>query len=198
MSNGSRVILKASHDGGQDGFAVVEMVLSVFIIVLVTLAAFNAVKAIFTASQNYREESSVRTALAEHLAYAERYLSLASGADGTESVWIVYPRETGGVAFETGHWVKVSGAMLSHSNKAMNFAIDSEDERWNVGTEYTQNQSFSGDGLLSPVDADVMKVTLEGSKDIRRLTLKAGFLLRIKGENLWTNITVCRPIRMWN
>jgi Tfp pilus assembly protein PilE len=182
---------------------VIELMVVTLIVALTAVGLSAAISAALTLEQNYREESAVRTALALQMAYAERYFSLASGAAsnitaGVLSYQTVYPMETGGVSFETSHWIRVTSCTLSETNGALNFRIESGDERWSSGTNQLYDKTFFADGLLRVAPARVIEARVEGVGDVRRLVLAADFPVQTREGVVTNEIEVSRPIRLWN
>lgn len=193
----------------RSGATVIELMVVTVILVVLTIGLSRAVTAALALEQAYREESAVRTALAHHLAYAERYLSLANGrnihASGGTNVFIFeYPTETGGVSFETNHWIRVTSNRVYQSRFSdgvtnLHFTIYSGDERWS--SDVSRTRVFSGDGHLRIArNVNIMEATFEPMPgNIVMVTLTADIPWRTgRREATNTVISVSRPVRLWN
>jgi Tfp pilus assembly protein PilE len=186
----------------RSGATLVEMLVVILIVTLVAIALSKAISAALTLEQNFREESAVRTALALQLAYAERYLSLATNITITsvgDAYTAVYRLETGGVSFETNRFCGVRSNQLAlaafGTNQIVNFKIFSGTNT--IGTD----RAFSAYGLLRTAPAHVTRMSLQDTGRGWRLELEATYTFQtgtVHKGTVTTNMTVSRPIRLWN
>ena len=176
------------------GATVVELLTVLLIVTVMAVGLSMAITVTLAYEQNYREEASVRTTLAMHLEYAERYLSLASnvfiGASSTYEPG--FRPETGGVSFETGQWVRVQACVVSQTGDVMIVSIVSDDDRHPPQVD----QEFSAYGILHIAPAVVSSARIEGAGAVRRLALEASFPVRTRRGVETNTITVSRPVRI--
>jgi Tfp pilus assembly protein PilE len=177
------------------GYSFVEVLVSTLIVVIFTVGLSVAFKNALSIEQNYRRESAVRTALARNLAYAERYLSLTKNFSGVTNF---YPLETGGISFETNHWLSVKNSCISDAEGQMRFQVESMDPRYSSPGDYIHKKDFSGYGSLRIAPASIVEARLDGNGEMRRLVLRADFPVETENGTETNTIEVSRPVRLWN
>jgi type II secretory pathway pseudopilin PulG len=172
------------------GFSLVEFLVVMLIVIILAVYLGKTFSSALSIDQRFKEQAGVRTCLSHHLAYAERYLSLAAAVDTNHGCSITFRPETAGVSLETGHWIRVSSVSCHTTNDSLAFQIESGDERWDP----LQIRLFTPKGFLYNADSRVTNIVLEGSGRVRRIRIEGAYRA---GEH-WTNIVVCRPVRLWN
>jgi Tfp pilus assembly protein PilE len=211
---------QAKHQS-RAGATLIELLVVGLIVAILGVGLSISISQTLTIEQNYREEAGVRTALANQLAFLERYLSLAdlvltdsAGSDGvTNAFQATYPRETGGVAWETDMlWIGVTQLLArveerySPISETTNSSIFLEVGVTDPDLEPPwTNTFFMADGVLYSARANVKALRLEGSGSSRRLIIEAEYRSRSlerpvgrKRVYLTESITVSRPVRIWN
>jgi Tfp pilus assembly protein PilE len=203
---------KSQHS--QAGATLVELLVVGLILALLGVGLSVAISRALTIDHNFKEETGVRTALANQLAYAERYLSLATSVVvvthvltntffefptnrfevvTNQGLRASYPRETGGIAWETNHWTGVTAVEVKAWNGELVFEVQSSDTNRPFGV-----QSFSPFGLPYSASARVTNVTMEGVGAVRRLIIQAAYEYQSTNGLATNSITASRPVRIWN
>ncbi|MDD5706168.1 MAG: hypothetical protein PHR35_09600 [Kiritimatiellae bacterium] len=180
------------HDSRRSGATLVELLVVCLIVTAMAVSVGRMLAAALALEQRYRRESDVMESIADNLAYAERYYSLASSVtNGVAS----FRLEAGGVSFETNHWLRVSSVAASlaceinYTNLA--YAISSGDPAHDTNAV----KQFSADGKQRIAPASVTNISIQGAGNMRRIRMAAtgraddGSRYEVYGE---------RPVRLWN
>lgn len=173
----------------RSGATLVELLVVCLIVTIMAVSVGRMLAAALALEQRYRRESDVMESLADTLAYAERYYSLAS--DVTTNRTATYPLEAGGVSFETNHWMRVSGVSAFPSNRNFAAHIVSADPSHPA----LAFKEFSADGKQRIAPARVTVVEVLGDRDMRRIRIEATGV-EPDGESF--TVEAERPVRLWN
>jgi type II secretory pathway pseudopilin PulG len=182
---------QAKHQS-RAGATLIELLVVGLIVAILGVGLSIAISRALTIDQNYKEEAGVRTALANQLAYAERYLSLAANIEviPNQGLRASFPPEAGGIAWETNHWMGVTAVEVKVQNGELVFEVES--------TDTSGVQSFSPRGLLYSASARVTNVTMEGIGAVRQLVIQAAYEYQSTNGLATNSIIASRPVRIWN
>lgn len=195
------------------GVTIIELMVVMLIVVALILGFGPSASNALMLEQNYREEAAVRCAIAEHLARAEKMISLAKSFHPATHT-LSMPLETAGVSLETGSWIRVESSLLNTwTNASTNIARPSftfvtGDPR-RPGTHGISLSAFGMPGVnrsgeLIGQEAIVVTNQLHTTSvpGIYRYEVSSLLLYRMKIEGEWvevrTNISASRFIRAWN
>jgi Tfp pilus assembly protein PilE len=185
---------QAKHQS-RAGATLIELLVVGLIVAILGVGLSLAISRALTIDQNYKEEAGVRTALANQLAYAERYLSLAANIEviPNQGLRASFPPEAGGISWETNHWTGVTAVEVKAQNGELVFEVESTDTNRTSGV-----QSFSPRGLLYSASARVTNVTMEGIGAVRQLVIQATYEYQSTNGLATNSIIASRPVRIWN
>lgn len=195
--NGPATVHVEEYSDHRRGATLVELLVTALCLGLLAIGLGKAIGAAYVLEQNYREESAVYSALALQLSYAERYLSLATNVAANV---VGYRRETGGVSFETNHWMSVTAMTMTNTGELALGIVSGDARRDPGGMGVTQSISPYGLGRLA--HSTNILLLLDGQGAVRRLRLGAECHYRKWTNSKWvwttTNLYVERPVRLWN
>lgn len=201
------------------GQAIVELLVVCLISAVMALGVFFTMVRASRYEQNVRREAFARTQLALYLERIERGFSLASstsGGDGGEiesllqdedaAFSVFFPKETGGVSFETNRAFRVSGASLSWTGNALFGKVDMAGDADGMKKRMDAEQApFATAAPFSMDRGEMRDVVFKGffvtnmTPRLLEVKLEADVLQVLSdGTRRFKPICASRIVRMWN
>ena len=188
------------QSGGCRGHTLVE--LSIVILAMVVLAAAIAPDLVrrSRAEKNYRHEAFVRSRLVLHLGKIEQYLSLATNAVfAGEAIRAGFPRETGGVAFETNRVARVSRVSCLRDGESVDTEVTRQNDDLATVQEDRPHMDASPLYLDFALPARLCEMAVEGVGSVRLVRLSAEVpWVHADGQTSCRTVSVSRVVRLWN